>query len=238
MPQTLLPVLPLPMLTALLCAVISGVVLRLDLGQRRATWVFAALFATFALQSLLVGLRFGYGIDQFRQVQAGLGLLTGPLVFLGFASLAIPGARFWRVAGSVAAGMAALALVGFAVPGAGAVLDLGITLSHLGFAVALIALWRRGPDALVAARLSVARDIHHWQIWGAGQLLALAVIDSAIAVSFALDQAGLATTIIAYASAVTLPFLLLVFVALPRHLTATRAGDAGPVGLRGGGAGC
>ena len=63
MQDTALLVLPLPVMTALLGGAIAALILRLDLGSRSATVLFAFLFALLSFSSLLVGLRFGYGLE-------------------------------------------------------------------------------------------------------------------------------------------------------------------------------
>ena len=89
---------PLPILTAILCAVIALLMLRLDLGRKVAAVFFAILFADFALQSLLLGLRFGYGVEHFITFQRVLPLTVGPLLYLGFLSLALPSDQFRKQA--------------------------------------------------------------------------------------------------------------------------------------------
>ncbi|MCK0148997.1 hypothetical protein MWU54_03095 [Marivita sp. S6314] len=79
---------PLPILTFLLSTVASGLIWRADLGQVWATRFFAAFFAVLALGALMVGLRFGYGVDQFIPLQRALPLFAGPLVYLGFSCFA------------------------------------------------------------------------------------------------------------------------------------------------------
>lgn len=90
MQDSALLVLPLPILTALLGAAIAVLILRLDLGSKSATVLFALLFALLSFSSLLVGLRFGYGLEQVTLIQRTLPMLVGPLLYLGFAAFAVP----------------------------------------------------------------------------------------------------------------------------------------------------
>ena len=76
-------VLPLSILTVLLGGAIAALILRLDRGSRSATVLFAFLFALLSFSSLLVRLRFGYGLEQLALIQRTLPLLVGRCFILG-----------------------------------------------------------------------------------------------------------------------------------------------------------
>lgn len=228
MTQDALASMPLPVLSALLCAVISILVRRLDPGSNRTPALLSALFAVFALQAILVALRFGYGVESLALVQRVLPLLVGPLMYLAFSALSVPEDRFrrgvrWHL------GAVAFMVAGFQLaPVRLGPLDWVISASYLFYAVALIRLWRQGPDNLIHAHLDMARNVTHWMLWGAGLLSVLLVLDSAIAVSFAMQEGGRALAIISYGSILLiLAFLVLAFV-LPRLLTTHRARSKAP----------
>ena len=210
--------LPLPILSALLCAVIAVLVLRLDLGNARTPVLFSALFALFTLQALLVAIRFGYGVEMFVGLQRALPLLVGPLLYLAFAALAVPSAEFtrvlrWHLGGVVVIIVVLQLLPDRIVPG-----DWLISMSYVFYMIALLRLWREGPDGLIHARLDVARDVNRWMLWAAGLLLVTLALDTAIAVSFAMQNSAQVSTIISYGTVVLILFLFAIFLVLPRFI--------------------
>lgn len=206
---------PLPILAALLCAVIAPLLLRLDLGRRAAAILFALLFADFALQSLFVGLRFGYGVERFIPLQRVLPLTVGPLLYLGFASLSQPPDAFrramWLHLGSavVMAGILMVLIRVFLD------FDLLIALSYVIYAVLLIRLARRGPDALIFARLDIAAPAIRWALGGAALLVVLLTLDTAIALNFALGGGTRAPALVTFGSALLIALLLVILASVP-----------------------
>ncbi len=226
MQDSALLVLPLPILTALLGGAIALLILRLDLGSRSATILFALLFALLSFSSLLVGLRFGYGMDQVILIQRTLPMLVGPLLYLGFAAFVIPKERFNRAILlhlSVAFAVIAVVLVSHRPIYA---LDWVITLSYLFYLVALWRLWRKGPDYLIHAYFDVSQKVSNWMLRGMVLLLTILLIDSVIALDFMLNDGRNAKTLISLAS---IPFFvgLLGFIfVLPSLMSAPRAKTA------------
>ena len=226
MQDSALLVLPLPILTALLGAGIAVLILRLDLGSKSATVLFALLFALLSFSSLLVGLRFGYGLEQVILIQRTLPMLVGPLLYLGFAAFVIPKERFTRALWlhlSVAFAVIALVLLS---PRPIYALDWVITLSYVFYLAALWRLWRRGPDYLIHAYFDVAQKVSNWMLRGMVLLLTILLIDTVIALDFMLNEGRNAKTLISLAS---IPFIvgLLVFIfVLPSLIAAPRAKSA------------
>lgn len=207
---------PLPMLTALLCCVIAGLVWRLNLGARRSSVTFAVLFGLCALEAGLVGVRFGYGTTALIPVQRVLPLFLGPLMYLGFAALTRSGARFTR---SLALHLGAPVLVMglfWALSRDLRQLDWVISASYVVYIVALARLWRGGPDALTHARVGVARSLNNWILRGIGLLGFVLSLDTAIAVDFAVNQGVHVTTLISYGTVPLILVLLAILVTLPR----------------------
>lgn len=209
---------PLPILTALLCAVIAVLAARLDLGRRQSAVLFSALFALFGLEALLVGLRFGYGVEQFTALQRLLPVFVGPLMYLPFAALAVPAARFANTLMRHLGGAVLLILLLQLLPQQLALGDWVISMSYCFYAVMLFRLWREGPDQLVHARLDVARAVNNWIIWAVGLLMLILVLDAAIAASFVLQKAGYVAMIISVGTVLIIPFLLGAFLVLPRFV--------------------
>ena len=149
-------VLPLSILTALLGGAIAALILRLDRVSRSATVLFAFLFALLSFSSLLVRLRFGYGLEQLVLIQRTLPLLVGPWLYFGFAAFMMPKERFSRVVLlhlSIASIVIAIVLLS---PKPIYALDWVITLSYLFY---FVALWRRGPDYLIHAYFDVSQRV-------------------------------------------------------------------------------
>ncbi|MDC0658167.1 AraC family transcriptional regulator [Leisingera sp. SS27] len=202
---------PLPVMTAALCSALAVLVWRAELGCRRANLLFAAFFCLSAVSSLLVGLRFGYGLSPLIPLQRILPLYFGPLLYLGFAALLAEGRPFRRRAAlHMAAPVAALALFWLLVADMRQ-LDWLISASYLGYAAALARLWRKGPDTLAQARLDRAGLLHRWMLRAAGLLVFVLFLDSAIAADFALFGG---THVPALISAGTVPLLVMLLAML------------------------
>lgn len=220
--NTGLLVLPLPILTALLGAGIAVLVLRLDWGSRKASIFFALLFMLLSASSLLVGLRFGYGMQHLILLQRILPLLVGPLIFLGFAAFAIPKERFNRHA--IRHVGIALLIMGFllAVPRPLYALDWVISGSYLVYIILLVRLWRRGPDHLIHAHFDVTQKVSNWMLRGVFLMTSILVIDTVIAFDFALNGGRNAKALISFASVPIMGALLSLIFLLPSMIAAPR----------------
>lgn len=223
MQDSALLVLPLPILSALLGAVIAALVLRLDWGSRKASIYFALLFALLSFSSFLVGLRFGYGMQDLVLVQRMAPLLVGPLMFLGFAAFAIPKERFFRHAIRHLGIAAAIMLVLLASPRPVYALDWLISFSYLFYIYLLAQLWRKGPDYLIHAHFDVSRKVSNWMLRGIFLIASILVIDTAIALDFVLNGGSNAKALISYASIPILGILLALIVVLPSMISAPSA---------------
>ena len=209
---------PLPMLTALLFCVIATLVWRLELGVRRATAMFFTLFTLCAVEALLVGLRFGYGIETLMPVQRTLPLLLGPLMYLGFAALTVDVRTFRKaMAYHLAAPLIVLAMFWLFVGDLRA-LDWVFSASYLFYSVALFLLWRKGPDVLTYARLEMTRSLSNWMLRGIGLLVFILALDTTIALDFALNQGANVAALISYGTAPLIVILLAILVKLPSIL--------------------
>lgn len=209
---------PLPILTALLCAVIAVLVTRLDLGRKQSAVLFSMLFALFAVESLLVAVRFGYGVESFVALQRLLPLFVGPLIYLPFMALVVPAEKFGNLLLRHLGGMAVVTLALQTLPQWLGLADLAIVGSYLFYAVTLIWRWWQGPDRLIHARLDVVRNVHRWMLWAGALLIVILLLEAAIAVSFALQKSGQVASIISYGSVLMILFLLGVLLVLPRFL--------------------
>ncbi len=220
--------IPLPMLSALLCLAVAVLMLRLDLGRPAAGRFFAALFAVFAVEAVLVGLRFGYGFDRLIGLQGMLPLFVGPLMYLGFLSLALEGPALRRaMLGHLGAAVAVNVVVVLPLVSLTAK-DGAIMGSYLVYLVLMILLWRRGPDHLIHARLDIAPHVTRWMVSAAGLLAVIMLMDTAIALSFAVGQGTQAAVMISYGSVVLIGVLLITLVSLPGLMAARPVATARP----------
>lgn len=221
--------IPLPMLSALLCLAVAAVMLRLDLGRSASGRFFAALFVVFTVEAVLVGLRFGYGVERLIPLQGMLPLFVGPLMYLGFLALAFEGKALQRVA-ALHLGAGVAVNLGVMLPVIGLMAkDAAIILSYIVYLSLLIRLWRAGPDRLIYARLDIAPHITRWMVSAAGLLALILLMDGLIALNFAVGQGSRAATMISYGSMILIAVLLITLASLPTLMAARPAVAAKPV---------
>ena len=210
-------VLPLPLLTFLLATLACAMVWRIDPGTALARRFFTAVFALIALVTLLIGLRFGYGMERLVAVQRIVPLFIGPTIWLGFVSLTRPPVRVRPLAWLHFGIAAAVALLPQILPLLRTAFDLAIAASYLLYGTALLRLWRKGPDALPFARLGMTEGLRRWMLVAAAMLAIMLVFDLAIAASFALERREEAVRLIALGSGLSLLALLAAIMMFPRN---------------------
>jgi AraC-like DNA-binding protein len=142
--------IPLPFVVTLLLIIVFIQLLRRNDGQLRNVEAFAVLIAAYALQSVLLGLRWGYHVTLFMPAQAVLATLIAALAWISFRGLTVeqrqPLRRSWPHL--LPAGLVLVLFAFWRDP-----LELVIQATVLGYGAALLWLARGGPDALVASRL-------------------------------------------------------------------------------------
>ncbi|CAH0339979.1 HTH-type transcriptional activator RhaR [Rhizobium sp. CECT 9324] len=146
-----------------------------------ANGLFLLLIAVYIVQTVLVGLRWGYGIVTILPLLSTLASLVPPLSYLAFRDLAREqrglAARDWPHLLPVAA-LVAMMLVWRHL------IDLLIITEFLAYGLALLWLARLGPDGLVTARLDgTLRSYRSLQLTG------LALVGSALTdIAISLDM--------------------------------------------------
>ena len=216
-------VLPLPILTALLGGAIALLILRLDLGSRSATICFAVLFGILSFSSLLVGLRFGYDMEELVLAQRAVPMLVGPLLYLGFAAFVIPKERFMRSVILHLSLAFAVILVVLLSRRPIYALDWVISASYIFYLTVLWRLWRRGPDFLIHAYFDVAQKVSNWMLRGIILLVVILIVDTVIALDFMLNGGRNAKVLISIASIPFIMILLGFIFVLPSMIAAPRA---------------
>lgn len=231
-----LPSLPISFLTAAVALVLALLVVRSRAGTPGSRRCFALLFGVFALQALLVGLRFGYGVEALAPFQRALPFAVGPLTYLGFRAMAAPEVLQGRAprVHAAAAGLAILACwLAPAVidpqalpPLALGIVDLLIAGSFLVYLVLMIRLYRRGPDHFEAAGFGEVAQTRAWLLAAIALLAAMAALDGAIAVDFVAAAGRHAGGLIALGSAAIIPVLLAAAVFYPLRAASPSAATA------------
>lgn len=207
---------PLSFLVALFLAVFLVRLLR----EGRTSWgahgLFLVLIAMHILQSLLVGLRWGYGVMQVLSVLPIMASLIPPISYLAFRDLArerqgLAPADWPHLLPTLLVG-AILILArlpsGLGIPPVLRIpVDLVLIAAFLGYGIALLWLARLGPDGLVAARLDGALRSYR-----ALQLTGIALVTSAltdVAISLDMLWSGGRYSPVVVSAATTLILLLL-----------------------------
>lgn len=204
--------LPLPILSFVLSATACVMIWRLDLNNPLARGLFTAVFALIAATTLLTGLRFGYGVEAFAPIQRIIPLFIGPLIYLGFLAYTRPPSQMRRPIGAHLGAWTLVAVLPQLIPAVRVAYDAAIGLSYLVTIVLLLAMWRRGPDALSLAPLDLTRGLRLWMIVAAAMLAVMLVFDAAIAVRFATGQRDGALSLISVGSIVSALALLIAII--------------------------
>ncbi len=202
--------LPLPILAFALSVTACIVVSQACRENAMARIFFTVTFAVIALGTLLTGLRFGYGFEQFTVLQRAIPIFAGPVVFLGFSAFFYTAKRVMQMA-SVHLGAATLIVFAFQVWSENLMLiDLLISASYLFYSVSLLVYRRRGEDQIALAPIGTATQVQVWIAWAAGVLFLMSVVDLIIAVYFAMGRQEEAILLISAGSVAVLAGLVTV----------------------------
>ncbi|RVT76990.1 AraC family transcriptional regulator [Agrobacterium sp. CNPSo 2736] len=166
--------IPLPFVVALLLVVMFIVFFRGgdDVRTNRA---FLTLIALCALQSVLVGLRWGYGVSEARYVLPVLAACLPPLVYIAFRGLMRVAAESRMVMlANLAFSPLLIVIMEFTWPMA---IDLALIVIFVGHAIALLLLGRKGPDGLDEAQFASVTSAHRALIIAAIALCVSALFD-------------------------------------------------------------
>ncbi len=179
--DSLLIFLPLPFVVALLLLILLVFTLRGDEPAKR-NWAFLSLVALCALQSVVVGLRWGYDLAPLRFALPVLASGVPPLVLASFHSLirsderSIVGGAWLHATPTI--GVLILVLM---TP---RYIDFALIVEYVGYALALLNLVRTGTDALDEARFEGAVAAHRALVIAAFSLCLSALFDLAIILDF------------------------------------------------------
>lgn len=161
--------IPLPHVVALLIFVMLVAMARNGEFSRKENWPFIALIVAYMLQSVLIGLRWGYGMLSVLPFQASMAPLIAGLAWISFSSLTRQqGPGPWQVVPHLlpAAAAAVIVIVSHEFIGP------FIVLVFVAYGTALLWLGWGGPDRLVVARLDGAlRSLTALRLTGAALIV-------------------------------------------------------------------
>lgn len=196
--------IPLPFVVALLLLLLLAAALR-SKENSKGNWAFLALVGLCALQSIVVGLRWGYRLDELRYLLPVVASCLPPLVLASFRSLihrdiAAPSHTRW---------LHALPPVGIIVlillaPG---LIDAALIALFVGYALTVLDLGRSGPDALDEARFDGAIAAHRALVIAAAALCLSALFDLAVLLDFEWSKGANAAAMVSNANLLGLFFI-------------------------------
>ncbi|CAN7462821.1 helix-turn-helix domain-containing protein [Rhizobium sp. LjRoot258] len=195
---------PLPFVVALLLAILLVRMLRQNDWAEQEKRPFLLLIGAYTLQSILIGIRWGYEVIAILPAQSVVASLIAALAWISFRNLATDGPasllRFWP---HILPSVSIVALLVFWRDPIGPIL----TIIFLAYGAALLWLARHGPDALVSSRLDGALLSYRSLLITGVALVASAAAD--IAISLDLEQSGglHAGAIVALGNVITLLIL-------------------------------
>lgn len=214
---------PLPFVNALLLALLFAILWRNEKPHARR--IFLLLIALCCVQSVLVGLRWGYGIWELRFALPVLAACLPPLTYECFRGLVDeerPG-PLRLAAAPVWAGLVLLLLLVWPI-----MLDAALILLFTGYAVALLTLARSGADGLEEARLEEADAAFRAILVAAACLGLSAAVDLFILLDFEWTRGSNAPLIVSTGNVVSLLLIGIAAAIAGRARSERAAGSPAP----------
>lgn len=176
--------IPLPFVLTILLAIILVQLLRNREAGSRADMFFIALIGTYMLQSVLLGLRWGYDILAVLPVQILLATIIAGLSYLSFRSLTVQNSDDVLRAEKIWPHLLPVLTVLVMLLIRRDLAALAIIVIFLVYGLALLRLSLAGPDVLIAARLDgIIRSYRALQITAA-MLIGSVIVDILINFDF------------------------------------------------------
>jgi AraC-like DNA-binding protein len=186
--------IPFPFAVAIVLLVLFAAVFNRD-DDRPANLPFLTLILVSALQSLLSGLRWGYGIQPVMYVAPLVAATIPPLVYAGVSQLIKRSARPALLRVGIHCLPAILVLILMVVWREA--IDVVLVLVFVGYAIAILRLMRPGMDALRLAAFDEARPTYYAILLAAATLLLSAILDTFVAFDLIWTHGRHAATLIA-----------------------------------------
>ena len=196
--------IPLPFVVAILLFIVFVVVAKRD-GDASPNRPFLALILIASLQSVLSGLRWGYGVHAVGYIAPTLAAIVPPLAYAGVLRLVRAASRPWQLRiGLHAIPAAIVCILTWTWRGA---IDVALILIFLGYAASILLLMRPGADALRLAPFEGATPAYRAILFTAAALSFSAVFDTVIFLDFEWAQGEYALALISVGSLGTLIIL-------------------------------
>ncbi|CUA97662.1 hypothetical protein Ga0061067_10841 [Pannonibacter indicus] len=188
---------------------------------------FLALILLAAAQSVLLGLRWGYGIAVLMYALPVTAALVPPLAYCGVARLVRRSTRplLQRLALHAAPAFL-MAVIVIALPQA---IDVSLISIFLGYAAAILRLTRQGTDTLRFATFEDASRVHKAILFAAVALILSALVDSYVALDFTWLNGQHAISVITGGNIGVLIVLAIAASAASHSPVAPQNGRAGPL---------
>jgi AraC-like DNA-binding protein len=173
--------IPFPFAAAMMLLMLfAGSLRRSEREGRNVPFLVLILLA--ALQSVLLGLRWGYGITVLMYALPVTAAIVPPLAYCGVARLVRRSTR--PLPQRLALHAAPAFLMSFMVATLPQAIDVSLISIFLGYAAAILRLTRQGTDTLRFATFEDASGVHKAILFAAVALILSALVDSYVALDF------------------------------------------------------
>jgi AraC-like DNA-binding protein len=176
---------PLPFVVTLLLSILLVRMVRQSDGMAPEKRPFLILTVLYALQSVLLGLRWGYGISALLPAQAVFATLIAAFAWIGFSNLARETPASWR---TLSVHLLPAALVMILMAAWREPVGIVITATFAAYGAGLFWLARHGPDGLISSRLDGALLSYRSLLITGFAMIASVIAD--IVISFDFYQTG------------------------------------------------
>lgn len=223
--QTFMLFIPLPFVVAILLLILFVTVVRRD-DDALPNVPFLVLILVAVLQSVLLGLRWGYGISGVSVILPVVAATVPPLVYAGVSGLVGRSAlsTFPRICLHL---IPAAAIVLLMVLWRSA-LDMAIASIFIGYAIAILLLMRPGTDALRLAPFENAGAAYRATLFAAAALLLSAMMDIFVFADFAWGLGAHAPLMITISNLAVLAVLSIAVATAGRRGTPTQMTETSP----------
>lgn len=170
--------IPFPFAVAIVLLVLFATVFTRD-DDRPSNVPFLLLILVSALQSVLSGLRWGYGVQAVMYVMPLVAATIPPIVYAGVSRLVKKSTGSWLLRIGIH-GLPAILVLMLMIFWREAI-DVALVLVFIGYAIAILRLMRPGMDALRLAAFDEARPTYYAILFAAGALVLSAALDTVVA---------------------------------------------------------
>ncbi|NEJ22249.1 helix-turn-helix domain-containing protein [Rhizobium leguminosarum] len=215
--------IPLPFVVALLLLILFVTVLRRD-EEAQPNRPFLVLILLAVLQSVLSGLRWGYGMQAVGVIAPVTAAMVPPLAYAGVSRLVRTSRR--PLAARIALHAVPAAVILLLMVIWRDVIDIALVLVFVGYALAILLLMRPGADALRLAPFEGAVPAYRAIIFAAAALCLSASVDIFVFFDFTWAHGEHALTLISVSNLAVLVILGIAAAAASRSRAPTETAEA------------